>query len=95
MGHRLELPRWDPLHWDGKINFENLTDIEFNDGFDRFTNPHISQIEAFTQPIGLTDPTDPLYIFKLDVTFTEGQVYTFMAPEFDQVDLTESTIVKD
>ena len=83
MGHRLEEPPWDPLHWTGQYYYESLTDIETREDFAGFSNPHIASIEAFQHADFAAGDLTYYFLVKLVFTFTEGQVYTFQAPEFD------------
>ena len=62
MGHDLEKPYWDPLHWTGQYYYESLSDIDQRLGLPTLTNPHISTIEAYTHDTNPADPNNALYL---------------------------------
>ena len=73
MGHELEEPPWDPLHWDStNYYYESLTDIEQRLGLPALSSSHISTIEAFTHDTDVANPTNPLYLVRLAIKFTEN-----------------------
>ena len=66
MGHREWAPFFDPLHWTGQLYYHSIEDLEKQDNFVRFNDPHISKIVAYKFA------ADPTFIGRLQFVFTSG-----------------------